>query len=581
MTRNFSASSRRRVLAVGGALTVGVALLPAALAPAHAVGCDPASFAGGDGTQANPFVITTGGQLQAIDSDPACLALGVNFAVASDIDLSGLTFAPIGSTAQSPFQGNLDGGCHTISNLTINWTGNSGYAGLFQALDQAAVGKFRIESAQITHDDAIGILAGETETGTVVDLVSVNGTTDSGTNGVSYQANLIGDADGTTLTRVRTAGSVLGDFDYSGGMIGYGYDLTIDQAINEADIPAADYQVGGIVGDLSGPNTDVKRSYNAGDITALGSLGRVGGIAADTDNLLTEVYSTGVVTGQQDTGGLVGRDTATYARSFWDTQTSGQTTTSGTAGPGLAEGKTTAQMKTAATFTGWDTDVWEIKDGAYPKLKWWISETDNAFLTDCPNVVSSSPSLVAEAGGAVTLTGFNLSAADPSSFMLDGQPITVQIAQDGKSLTFTAPAGTGSKVLEFKYAGVAGMVRAAKSFTITYGTVPTPSGKKAQKLTNAKWAESVAAKGATRVVNLPLRTNAKQVATVRVTCRPMLVTRIAPTGDVVPPCVVVRTSRAVRVIVGGSVPVMVRVVATAPATATHKAMKVSKVWRTI
>ncbi len=73
----------------------------------------------------------------------------------------------------------------------------------------------------------------------------------------------------------------------------------------------------------------------------------------------------GGLTGFIGTGGNVG----TTISSYWDTQTSGQTTSaSGT-------GKITAEMKTAATFTGWDfTTIWDIESGkndGYPYLRWY------------------------------------------------------------------------------------------------------------------------------------------------------------------------------------------------------------------
>jgi hypothetical protein len=54
------------------------------------------------------------------------------------------------------------------------------------------------------------------------------------------------------------------------------------------------------------------------------------------------------------------------AASFWDVNTSGQTTSAGG-----GTGKTTAEMKTLSTFTsaGWDfTSVWVLPLGQYPML---------------------------------------------------------------------------------------------------------------------------------------------------------------------------------------------------------------------
>jgi hypothetical protein len=85
------------------------------------------------------------------------------------------------------------------------------------------------------------------------------------------------------------------------------------------------------------------------------------------------------VTGTQEVGGLVGYGVGTVSNSFWDTETSGQTTSVG------GTGKTTAEMKSIATFSGagWSiivvadpstrncSYIWNIVDGqTYPYLSW-------------------------------------------------------------------------------------------------------------------------------------------------------------------------------------------------------------------
>jgi len=72
----------------------------------------------------------------------------------------------------------------------------------------------------------------------------------------------------------------------------------------------------------------------------------------------------------------MGVGAGTVSASFWDTQTSGQTTSDG------GTGKTTVEMQTAKTFVeaGWDfvnetangiEDIWWILEGKdYPRL-WW------------------------------------------------------------------------------------------------------------------------------------------------------------------------------------------------------------------
>jgi hypothetical protein len=97
----------------------------------------------------------------------------------------------------------------------------------------------------------------------------------------------------------------------------------------------------------------------------------VGGLVGYNDRSnISNSYSTGSVNGMSQVGGLVGYNyVSPISNCFWDTQTSGQATSDG------GTGKTTAEMKTLATFTeaGWDfmgetvngiDDIWGI-NGAY------------------------------------------------------------------------------------------------------------------------------------------------------------------------------------------------------------------------
>jgi hypothetical protein len=56
---------------------------------------------------------------------------------------------------------------------------------------------------------------------------------------------------------------------------------------------------------------------------------------------------------------------ATVTASYWDTETSGLTTSAG------GTGRTTAEMKQQSTFVDWDFDtVWQIDEGeTYPYLR--------------------------------------------------------------------------------------------------------------------------------------------------------------------------------------------------------------------
>ena len=98
------------------------------------------------------------------------------------------------------------------------------------------------------------------------------------------------------------------------------------------------------------------------------------------DGTVKECYSTGNVTSNGGGGGLVGDNSGSVDDSFWDTQTSGQTTSNG------GTPTTNADMQKFATFfeADWkiievanpstrrnDEYTWNIVEGeTYPFLSW-------------------------------------------------------------------------------------------------------------------------------------------------------------------------------------------------------------------
>jgi hypothetical protein len=160
------------------------------------------------------------------------------------------------------------------------------------------------------------------------------------------------------------------------------------------------WQVGGLVGENTGI---VSNSYSTGSVTGTGDVGGLAGWNVDDGTVsnsystssvtgnqggglvgwnyggtVSNSYSTGSVTGEWETGSLVGVNHGIVSNSFWDIQTSGQGTPDG------GTGKTTAEMKSIATFSGVGWDIiavaheetnpayaWNIVDGVtYPFLSW-------------------------------------------------------------------------------------------------------------------------------------------------------------------------------------------------------------------
>ena len=139
---------------------------------------------------------------------------------------------------------------------------------------------------------------------------------------------------------------------------------------------SGDWSVGGLVGVNYGTVT------NCYSNSTVSGNNLVGGLVGINYGTITHCYSNSTVSGDWQVGGLVGNnweDTG-ITSSFWNTETSGQT--SSAAGMGL----TTAQMQVASTFleAGWDfvdetdngtEDIWWILEGQdYPRLWWELSD---------------------------------------------------------------------------------------------------------------------------------------------------------------------------------------------------------------
>ena len=265
--------------------------------------------------------------------------------------------------------------------------------------------------------DEVGGLVGVNEYGNIsncASTVSVNagnyafdfgGLVGDNYGGAVINCYATGNVEGTSKVR----GEYLSGF---GGLIGYNNLGEINDCwasgnvtgTTNASLGAVGCWFGGLVGDNDGI---ISRCCATGNVTGIGGAGSFGGLAGINESSISNCYAMGNVTGVGSNafggltgsnggnisncysvgfvsvdlassyfGGLLGLNSGAITASFWDVQTSGQTTSAG------GTGKTTAEMKTLSTFTdaGWDfigetingtEDIWWILDGiTYPKLAW-------------------------------------------------------------------------------------------------------------------------------------------------------------------------------------------------------------------
>ena len=200
--------------------------------------------------------------------------------------------------------------------------------------------------------------------------------------GTSYDNTFTGvfDGNGHTISHVTITGKDhLGLF----GLLEPGAEVK-NLGVVDVNIAGSGDYVGGLVGENVGAVTACySTGIVSGDSSVGGLVGRNGGRLGDSwdGGGVTNCYSTAAVTGTGDcVGGLVGSNTGNWpaesivASSFWDTQTSGQTTSDG------GTGTTTAQIQDMQTYreAGWDFvgekenglhEVWQMPEGGgYPVL---------------------------------------------------------------------------------------------------------------------------------------------------------------------------------------------------------------------
>ncbi len=276
----------------------------------------------------------------------------------------GLGFNPIG-VAATPFTGTLDGGGFTVEGLTVDRPSMT-YAGIFGATNGVTISSLLVLDPVITGAGYTGALIGNAQSGaasTVTDVGIINPTVVGG-------SRRVGGMCGQSATHGFTRCFVLG-----------------------GSVVSSSSRVGGFTGaEGGGAGSFHIDCYSTASTNGTGEVAGYCGynFASVT---YTNCFSTGfVISGGTSGGFLYDVSSATGVNCFWDTQTSGQGTSS------IGTGKTTAEMQTESTFTGWDfTTVW-VMDG-YPELQWAYVPSEAAI----PNLSNLS---LSSAQSAITSAGF-------------------------------------------------------------------------------------------------------------------------------------------------------------------------------
>jgi len=344
-------------------------IIPFLVLFAHCFFCPAAQaqYAGGSGTENDPYLIRTAEQMNAIGA--ASDDWSKHFQLRADIDLSeypGTAYNIIGTDIQQSFGGVFDGNDHTISNLNLRTT-QQWYTGLFGCVSGQIKNLGLIDPDIFAQGGKVGSLAGDLLQGALTNCC-VEGARVLGGN---YVGGLAGSTSGW-IAYCYSTGTVSGN-NYVGGLAGYVSDSTINSCYSKANV-TGNLEVGGLAGMMTDEFGVISNSYATGSVNG-GTY--AGGLVGQIERgRAYKCYSTGDVSGNQNVGGFTGfiRFLGSATHCFWDTETSGWSTSPG------GTGKTTVEMQTISTFSdvGWDfRDIWTICDGMnYPILLWQIPTAD-------------------------------------------------------------------------------------------------------------------------------------------------------------------------------------------------------------
>lgn len=322
------------------------------------------AYSGGNGTAVSPYQISSTSDWQTLTATSN--DWNKYFILTQNLDFNGTTITPIApDTSDSVaghqggrFTGSFDGSNFVVRNFVINQPGNE-YVGLFGYIFEGQIKNLGIEGASIVGKNFVGGLLGENYGGLITNCYSTGSVT-----GNFEVGGLVGHSN-SSITNCYSTSSVIGTGDGIGGLVGQSYGCSITACYSTGSV-SGNSEVGGLIG-LIYHYGSITNCYANGSVSGTSHVGGLVGQSQDVS--VTNCYSTGLVSGSSR-GGLFGYASGTITSCFWDTQTSGITTSAG--GNGVL-GRITAKMKNILTFqnAGWANNGWVMNNGMdYPRLAW-------------------------------------------------------------------------------------------------------------------------------------------------------------------------------------------------------------------
>ncbi len=268
----------------------------------------------------------------------------------------GAGWEPVGGISNR-YAAIFDGNGHGISNLYIKRRSRD-YIGLFGYLDDSSsITQVKLLSVNVEGNYNVGGVAGRNKG-------SISASCAQGVvRGYYYVGGFVGRNSGT-ISASCAKGTVRATGWSTGGFVGInrpGGKIYANYATGAVN---GRFETGGLIGDNSG---EIVASYATG---AVDGESYKGGLVGGNQGKIAASYATGAVSGwswwRSWAGGLVGGafDSGTVTNSYWNTDTSGQSTSRG------GVGKSTSELRAPTAYTGiyaaWNVNLDGVAGGDNP-----------------------------------------------------------------------------------------------------------------------------------------------------------------------------------------------------------------------
>jgi len=271
-------------------------------------------FAGGSGTQTDPWQIETAGHLNNVRNYIGSAHHNKYFVQIADIDLytatreggvywnDGEGWEPIGyyinMGEEMPFSGNYDGSGYSIYGIYINRP-ETDRQGLFGIINESNISNLGVVDVEITGNYSVGGLAGYIgQNSSVINCYSIGIV-----NGYSLLGGLVGISQYSDILQCYSHANVTG-YSTVGGLVGSNsFYSAVDLSYSTGDV-IGEYQTGGLTG-VNIEDSVISNSFSTGSVTGVYNTGGLAGYT-EYQSTIYGCYSEGSVAGEQYVGGLVG-----------------------------------------------------------------------------------------------------------------------------------------------------------------------------------------------------------------------------------------------------------------------------------